>query len=79
MAAWCCEAGGGPARLRPRAHPCPSSAPDQNMIMAALSKHANVKIFSEKLLLLLNRGGEHPGTCAGPLGCPVPPPPPPPS
>lgn len=26
--------------------------------MAALSKHANVKIFSEKLLLLLNRGGE---------------------
>ncbi|XP_011888967.1 PREDICTED: NCK-interacting protein with SH3 domain isoform X2 [Cercocebus atys] len=31
-------------------------APDQNVIMAALSKHANVKIFSEKLLLLLNRG-----------------------
>ncbi|KAB0396988.1 hypothetical protein E2I00_000569, partial [Balaenoptera physalus] len=31
-------------------------APDQNFIMAALSKHANVKIFSEKLLLLLNRG-----------------------
>ena len=44
------------------------------MIMAALSKHANVKIFSEKLLLLLNRGGEHPGVCAGPLGCPVTPP-----
>nr|XP_020771759.1 NCK-interacting protein with SH3 domain isoform X2 [Odocoileus virginianus texanus] len=32
--------------------------PDQNMIMAALSKHANVKIFSEKLLLLLNRGDD---------------------
>ncbi|XP_055238375.1 NCK-interacting protein with SH3 domain isoform X8 [Gorilla gorilla gorilla] len=31
-------------------------AADQNVIMAALSKHANVKIFSEKLLLLLNRG-----------------------
>lgn len=29
--------------------------------MAALSKHTNVKIFSEKLLLLLNRGGEGPG------------------
>lgn len=26
--------------------------------MAALSRHANVKVFSEKLLLLLNRGGE---------------------
>lgn len=26
--------------------------------MTALSKHSNVKIFSEKLLLLLNRGGE---------------------
>lgn len=34
------------------------TAPDQNVIMAALSKHTNVKIFSEKLLLLLNRGGE---------------------
>ncbi|XP_055269742.1 NCK-interacting protein with SH3 domain isoform X1 [Moschus berezovskii] len=33
-------------------------APDQNIIMAALSKHANVKIFSEKLLLLLNRGDD---------------------
>lgn len=44
------------------------------MIMAALSKHANVKIFSEKLLLLLNRGGEHPSICTGPLGCPVTPP-----
>ncbi|XP_007119583.1 NCK-interacting protein with SH3 domain isoform X3 [Physeter macrocephalus] len=33
-------------------------APDQNFIMAALSKHANVKIFSEKLLLLLNRGDD---------------------
>ncbi|XP_023087563.1 NCK-interacting protein with SH3 domain isoform X4 [Piliocolobus tephrosceles] len=33
-------------------------APDQNVIMAALSKHANVKIFSEKLLLLLNRGDD---------------------
>ncbi|XP_007533640.2 NCK-interacting protein with SH3 domain [Erinaceus europaeus] len=32
--------------------------PDQNVIMAALSKHANVKIFSEKLLLLLNRGDD---------------------
>ncbi|KAM5292019.1 NCK-interacting protein with SH3 domain isoform 1-T1 [Ctenodactylus gundi] len=33
-------------------------APDQNVIMAALSKHSNVKIFSEKLLLLLNRGDD---------------------
>ncbi|XP_008563971.1 PREDICTED: NCK-interacting protein with SH3 domain isoform X3 [Galeopterus variegatus] len=33
-------------------------APDQNVIMAALSKHANIKIFSEKLLLLLNRGDD---------------------
>ncbi|XP_058534877.1 NCK-interacting protein with SH3 domain [Ochotona princeps] len=33
-------------------------APEQNVIMAALSKHANVKIFSEKLLLLLNRGDD---------------------
>ncbi|XP_004368559.1 NCK-interacting protein with SH3 domain [Trichechus manatus latirostris] len=33
-------------------------APDQNVIMAALSKHANVKVFSEKLLLLLNRGDD---------------------
>ncbi|XP_054537806.1 NCK-interacting protein with SH3 domain isoform X7 [Pan troglodytes] len=33
-------------------------AADQNVIMAALSKHANVKIFSEKLLLLLNRGDD---------------------
>ncbi|XP_007953494.1 NCK-interacting protein with SH3 domain [Orycteropus afer afer] len=33
-------------------------APDQNFIMAALNKHANVKIFSEKLLLLLNRGDD---------------------
>lgn len=58
----------------PRAHPCPSSAPDQNVIMAALSKHANVKIFSEKLLLLLNRGGECPGICTGPLrSCDSPP------
>ncbi|XP_004625123.1 NCK-interacting protein with SH3 domain [Octodon degus] len=32
--------------------------PDQNVIMAALSKHSNVKIFSEKLLLLLNRGDD---------------------
>ncbi|XP_023375296.1 NCK-interacting protein with SH3 domain isoform X1 [Otolemur garnettii] len=39
-------------------------APDQNIIMAALSKHTNVKIFSEKLLLLLNRGGEGTGICA---------------
>lgn len=58
----------------PHAHPCPSSAPDQNVIMAALSKHANVKIFSEKLLLLLNRGGECPGICTGPLrSCDSPP------
>ncbi|KAM8758588.1 NCK-interacting protein with SH3 domain isoform 2-T2 [Rhynchonycteris naso] len=33
-------------------------APDQNVIMAALNKHTNVKIFSEKLLLLLNRGDD---------------------
>ncbi|XP_003476697.1 NCK-interacting protein with SH3 domain [Cavia porcellus] len=32
--------------------------PDQNIIMAALSKHSNIKIFSEKLLLLLNRGDD---------------------
>ncbi|KAK2091102.1 hypothetical protein P7K49_030386 [Saguinus oedipus] len=41
-------------------------APDQNVIMAALSKHTNVKIFSEKLLLLLNRGDshkDHPDSC----------------
>lgn len=50
--------------------PCLSLAPDQNVIMAALSKHTNVKIFSEKLLLLLNRGGEGPGICAVPLKCP---------
>jgi hypothetical protein len=48
-------------------HLCPSLAPDQNVIMAALSTHSNVKIFSEKLLLLLNRGGESPGICALPL------------
>lgn len=50
-------------------HPCPSSAPDQNVIMTALSKHSNVKIFSEKLLLLLNRGGEGPGIRVVPLPC----------
>lgn len=44
-------------------------APDQNIIMAALSKHANVKIFSEKLLLLLNRGGEGPGFCSARMFC----------
>ncbi|XP_021542610.1 NCK-interacting protein with SH3 domain isoform X1 [Neomonachus schauinslandi] len=33
-------------------------APDQNVVMSALSKHSNVKIFSEKLLLLLNRGDD---------------------
>lgn len=33
-------------------------APDQNVVMAALSRHANVKVFSEKLLLLLNRGDD---------------------
>lgn len=37
--------------------------------MTALSKHSNVKIFSEKLLLLLNRGGE--GICVVPLHCPL--------
>lgn len=31
--------------------------------MAALSKHTNVKIFSEKLLLLLNRAGESLEVC----------------
>lgn len=49
--------------LLPCLHPCLSSAPDQNVIMAALSKHTNVKIFSEKLLLLLNRGGESLEVC----------------
>ncbi|XP_059520829.1 NCK-interacting protein with SH3 domain [Myotis daubentonii] len=33
-------------------------APEQNVIMAALGQHANVKVFSEKLLLLLNRGDD---------------------
>lgn len=33
-------------------------APEQNVVMAALGKHANVKVFSEKLLLLLNRGDD---------------------
>lgn len=28
------------------------------MIMTTISKHSNVKTFTEKLLLLLNRGGE---------------------
>lgn len=37
--------------------------------MAALGQHANVKVFSEKLLLLLNRGGEAQG-CAAPRPCP---------
>ncbi|ELK25001.1 NCK-interacting protein with SH3 domain [Myotis davidii] len=31
---------------------------ERNVIMAALGKHANVKVFSEKLLLLLNRGDD---------------------
>lgn len=53
--------------------PCPSSAPDQNVIMTALSKHSNVKIFSEKLLLLLNRGGEGRGIGVTPLPCHWPP------
>lgn len=50
-------------------------SPDQNVIMAAWSKHANAKIFSEKLLLLLNRGGERPGICTGPpwVSCDFPP------
>lgn len=58
-----------PARLTltltphtPLPPPLPA-APEQNVVMAALGKHANVKVFSEKLLLLLNRGGEAPG-CA---------------
>lgn len=34
--------------------------------MTALSKHANVRVFSEKLLLLVNRGGEDPGAWAAP-------------
>ncbi|XP_054992246.1 NCK-interacting protein with SH3 domain [Sorex araneus] len=33
-------------------------APDQNVVMTALSKHANVRVFSEKLLLLVNRGDD---------------------
>lgn len=51
--------------LLPCLHPCLPSAPDQNVIMAALSKHTNVKVFSEKLLLLLNRGGESLEVCTG--------------
>lgn len=46
-------------------HPRLSAAPEQNVIMAALSRHTNVKIFSEKLLLLLNRGGESLEVCMG--------------
>lgn len=56
--------------LRPHSYLCSSTsspAPDQNVIMAALSKHTNVKIFSEKLLLLLNRGGESLEVCMVPL------------
>lgn len=40
--------------------------------MTALSKHSNVKIFSEKLLLLLNRGGEGRGIGVVPLPCHLP-------
>lgn len=50
---------------------CMPLAPDQNVIMTALSKHANVKIFSEKLLLLVNRGGEDPGARMAPPQGPV--------
>ncbi|XP_060622140.2 NCK-interacting protein with SH3 domain isoform X2 [Anolis sagrei] len=32
--------------------------PEHNVIMVTLSKHPNVKIFTEKLLLLLNRGDD---------------------
>ncbi|KAK2503506.1 hypothetical protein MC885_018236 [Smutsia gigantea] len=47
------------SRLSPFAcRRCPSLAPDQNAIMAALSRHANIKVFSEKLLFLLNRGDD---------------------
>ncbi|KAF7249802.1 NCK-interacting protein with SH3 domain [Varanus komodoensis] len=35
--------------------------PEHNVIMVTLSKHSNVKTFTEKLLLLLNRGGEYSG------------------
>ncbi|RXN39078.1 NCK-interacting with SH3 domain [Labeo rohita] len=34
------------------------SVPESNMVMQALIKRHNVKILTEKLLLLLNRGGE---------------------
>lgn len=32
--------------------------PEHNVIMVTVKKHSNIKIFTEKLLLLLNRGGE---------------------
>lgn len=32
--------------------------PEHSVIMTTISKHSNVKTFTEKLLLLLNRGGE---------------------
>lgn len=35
-----------------------SLVPEHNVIMTTISKHSNVKTFTEKLLLLLNRGGE---------------------
>ncbi|XP_059398960.1 NCK-interacting protein with SH3 domain-like [Carassius carassius] len=34
------------------------SVPESNMVMQALTKRHNVKILTEKLLLLLNRGGD---------------------
>lgn len=35
-----------------------SLVPEHSVIMTTISKHSNVKTFTEKLLLLLNRGGE---------------------
>lgn len=64
------RSGGSAPTLLPCVYPCVSSAPDQNVIMTALSKHTNVKVFSEKLLLLLNRGGESLETCMGATSVP---------
>lgn len=36
--------------------------------MTTISKHSNVKTFTEKLLLLLNRGGECLWHCYTPVG-----------
>lgn len=35
-----------------------SLVPEHSVIMTTISKHSNIKTFTEKLLLLLNRGGE---------------------